>query len=223
MTHLLRQKKLLAALLAANAGSALLFLLHMTSTTGEQSWFLFYNLLLAWLPLVAAIVLVERLKKVRWSSGQGIGLTFLWFMLLPNSFYIASDLVHLENSNEIGKLYDAVMILSFAFNGFLLGYLSLFLVHRQLLARFQARTAHTLIAIAIFLCSFAIYLGRNLRWNSWDVLINPAGLLFDISERMVHPLQHPATYKTTLVFFILIGTMYWVVWECAAYLRKIPD
>jgi uncharacterized membrane protein len=76
-----------------------------------------------------------------------------------------------------------------------------------------------LVAITLLLCSFAIYLGRDLRWNSWDILINPGSLLFDVSDRFLHPGAHPRTFVTTLTFFVLLGTFYIVVRSLARTMR----
>ncbi|OGL38025.1 hypothetical protein A3J32_01995 [Candidatus Saccharibacteria bacterium RIFCSPLOWO2_02_FULL_46_7] len=95
----------------------------------------------------------------------------------------------------------------------MLGFASLLIFHQALLKRLKKRSAHQIIAGIILLCSFAIYLGRYLRWNTWDVLINPAGLLFDVSDRLLNPSSHPQTFVTTLSFFVLLGSTYTVVWQ----------
>jgi len=65
----------------------------------------------------------------------------------------------------------------------------------------------------LLLCSFAMYLGRIFRLNTWDVLINPAGLLFDVSDQFVNPAQHPQFLTTTLLFFALLIGIYAVLWQ----------
>lgn len=54
-----------------------------------------------------------------------------------------------------------------------------------------------LAGLPLLASSFGIYLGRFLRWNSWDVLNNPEGLLMDIVDRVVHPLSHLTTFGVT--------------------------
>jgi uncharacterized membrane protein len=70
-----------------------------------------------------------------------------------------------------------------------------------------------MVAVVLLLCSFAIYLGRYLRWNSWDVLINPAGIIFDVSEPFISPTSHPQAFTTTLMFFVLLGSIYAVIYR----------
>lgn len=116
-------------------------------------------------------------------------------------------------------LYDIVMFTSFVFNGLVAGFMSLFLMHRELLKRMKYQNAHIVVAVVLLACSFAIYLGRSLRWNSWDVLVNPAGILFDVSDRVVNPGAHPQSFVTTVTFFLLLSSMYYVVWELVRALR----
>jgi uncharacterized membrane protein len=87
------------------------------------------------------------------------------------------------------------------------------LVHTELLRRVSRRATHTLIELVLVLCSFAIYIGRDLRWNSWDILTHPASVLFDVSDRVLNPREHPQVITTTLSFFVLLSSMY-IVW-CA--------
>lgn len=77
------------------------------------------------------------------------------------------------------------------------------------------------MALTLLICSFAIYVGRDLRWNSWDILTNPGGLLFDVSDRLLHPAAYPQMLVTVIAFFALLASMYSLVWAGAALLR--PD
>lgn len=209
-----RYKSVWRVLATASAVSIGFYLVGALAAHDGAYWYLVWNLFLAWLPLLLAVCLVTRLPRHGWSSWPSIALTLLWLVFLPNSFYIVSDFVHLSvQSNNV--LFTAVMLLSFALNGLALGFLSLWLVHRELLTRFRARTAHELVGVILLLTSFAIYLGRNLRWNTWDVLTNPAGVLFDISDPFLNPRTHLVAFTTTLTFLALLGSIYWIVWQLA--------
>jgi uncharacterized membrane protein len=185
--------------------------------------YLIWNLFLAWLPLLFAVLLARMLKRKAWSSWEGLLLTFLWLVFLPNSFYMVSDFIHLREVPESAVLYDAVMFASFIFCGATFGFLSLFLVHGQLRRRMSRRRTTATLGTILLLCSFAIYLGRNLRWNSWDILINPAGLLFDVSDRVLHPLAHRQTFSITLSFFVMLVTLYALVWQIIYALLHRPS
>ncbi len=182
--------------------------------------YLVWNLTLAWLPLIFAVHLTRLLKRKLWSSWEGLATSGLWLVFLPNSFYMISDFIHLQEVQRVDVLYDAVMFTSFIYTGVALGFSSLYLIHLQLKRRLSARAAIGWIAATLALCSAAIYVGRDLRWNSWDILTNPGGLLLDISDR----LQNPATYGqvvTTMVsFFVLLASMYGVIWLVAPHRER---
>lgn len=195
-------------------------LLSVRIVAADELWlsFMAWNLFLAWLPLVFALSLRINLAKKPWRHWQNLLLTLLWLGFLPNSFYMMTDLIHLQSSGQVSVLYDAAMMMSFVLNGLILGYMSVYLVHVQLLERFKRNQAHAIIMLALLSCGFAIYLGRYLRWNTWDVLINPFGILFDLSERVVNPVVHSQTYVITFVYFMVIATTYGVVYELAGLL-----
>ncbi len=198
--------------LAVSNGVSLVFLAIKQASNGDYS-FLLWNWLLALLPLGFSFVLVISLQQRRWMSWQNLSLSFFWLIFLPNSFYLASDLIHLREASAVNVLFDVMLLLSFSFNGFIAGMLSLYMVHRELYRRFWASQVHTLIAGVLLSSSFAIYLGRNLRWNTWDVFIHPAGLVFDVSDRIINPTAYPQAFSTTLGFFVLLGSIYLVLWQ----------
>lgn len=217
---LTRLQRVGAALLVSNLLSAVLFLVRVAESGNIRYWFLLWNLVLAWTPLALILLLRERLTKSSWLTWQNIVLSFLWLGFLPNSFYLVSDLIHLHSTGEVTILYDAVMFMSFIFNGFVAGFASLYVLHTLLLRRFRSDYVHGFIAGVLLLCSFAIYLGRELRWNTWDILVNPAGILFDVSERVINPVTHSEMFGTTLIFFLLLASVYLVAWQFVAALRN---
>ena len=197
-------------------------ILYIGAEKSKSSYyfFLIFNMLLAFIPLLLAWWLTVRLKKTPWLSFLNILITVLWLGFLPNSFYMITDLIHADASIGIDLLYNIVLIFLCIFNSLVAGYISLYLIHWALLKRFYYRNVHILIGLVLLLCSFAIYLGRFLRWNSWDVLINPAGLLFDVSDTLESPSTHPQVFSTTVSFFFLLLAMYVVIWQITMVLRK---
>lgn len=178
----------------------------------NRYWFLTWNLFLAWLPVLFAWVLYKKTEKgLRWKT-ENILLFILWLLFLPNAFYLVSDFVHIHDSDEIDLMYDVVLIGTYATLGFMLGYTSLFLVHKRAIQRY-GRIAHLLPVIVLLLSGFAIYLGRYLRWNSWDVIANPFGLLFDVASNFANPGEHGISFSTTLLFFAFLSVIYFVFWR----------
>ncbi len=183
--------------------------------------YLVWNLCLAWLPLLFAIRLVALLRRKLWSSWEALTVSLLWLVFLPNSFYMISDFIHLQEVQRIDVLYDTLMFTSFIYTGVVLGFSSLYLVHLQLRRRLSARAAAGWVAVTLFICSTAVYVGRDLRWNSWDVLTNPGGLLFDISDRLQHLAAYPQMLVTIISFFVLLSSMYGLLWSGSRLLRSL--
>src|SRR4051794_15490275 len=59
--------------------------------------FLAWNLILAWIPFVAAIG-VEVLLRLRWRAGA-LFCGLVWFLFLPNAPYLVSDLSHFDGDS----------------------------------------------------------------------------------------------------------------------------
>ena len=95
--------------------------------------------------------------------------------------------MHLRPYLAIPLWYDAIMIFSFALTGLLLGFLSLQRIHALVTARFGRWVGWLFAGITLAFSSFGIYVGRFLRWNSWDVFTNPTHLLTDIGRNLLTP------------------------------------
>jgi uncharacterized membrane protein len=213
------QQQFLLALAGSSLVSVLLFACGAVRNHSLDFDYLVWNLFLAWLPLLFAVYLVRTLQTKLWSSWQGLTLSILWLAFLPNSFYMISDSIHLQTTARVDILYDTVLFTSFIYTGVILGFSSLFLIHLQLKKRLAARQAGLWIAATLLICCFGIYLGRDLRWNSWDIITNPGGLLFDVSDRLLHPAAYPQMLITVASFFTLLTTMYYLLWRGVQALR----
>lgn len=173
--------------------------------------YLLWNLALAWLPLVLAVWLRHILSHKLWSSWEALVASVAWIIFLPNAFYMISDFIHLANAGLGGALNVVLLFVAFVYIGVVLGMSSLYLIHAELLKRFSRHSSAVIVMLVLLLCSFAIYIGRDLRWNSWDILVNPTGLLFDVSERAMHPAQYPTILAFVVPLFLLLSSMYVLV------------
>lgn len=210
-------QQFIAALVLSSVVSEALFAYNVLKTHNLEFDYLSWNLLLAWLPLLFAARLTIVLKTKLWSSWEALILSVLWLVFLPNSFYMISDFIHLQDVAAAGTnaVYDALVLTSFIYTGVSLGFSSLFLVHLHLKRRLPYQEASFWVAVTLFICSIAIYFGRDLRWSSWNILTNPGGLLFDASDRLFHLLDYPQMVITILSFFALLITMYNLLWRGA--------
>jgi uncharacterized membrane protein len=199
---------LLLPLGIATALCLFLYAVRVVQVGNLQLWFINWNLLLAWLPLVFAALLVRQLALTRWLSWQCLALTALWFFFLPNSFYLVSDFVHLGKYQGASLLFDSVLLMSYALTGLALGWFAVYVVHIQLAKRLRWPQTWLLLLLTFLLCSFAIYLGRNLGWNSWDIIGDPWGIMMDIVQRITYPARFTDTYSVTALFFVFISGTY---------------
>ena len=209
---------MLAAILVAVAACNLLLLGSYKVFHNDYFWFLPWNLFLAAVPLGFSWCLARVLNKKRWSDWLPLFLTAVWLLFLPNSFYVLSDIIHLKSMPDDQLMYQTALVGSFALTSFIFGLMSLSSVHQRLSQRVGKVFSGAIVAIVIAMCSFAIHLGRDLKWNSWDVALNSSGLVFDVSDRILHPASHPEMISTTASFTALIGGVYVVY-----YLVRRPD
>lgn len=168
--------------------------------------FLVWNIFLALVPYAISTLLMLFHEKIE--NRMLLVFPFLaWLCFFPNAPYILTDLFHLKQRTGVPYWFDLALILFFAWNGLMLGYASLMDIQSVMTQRFNKVIGWVIATGSLVLASFGIYLGRYLRWNSWDVVSSPLGLLRDISDVVVNPAQHPRTYGVTIIFsaFLLLG------------------
>ena len=180
-----------------------LLALRLARSNSVSYAFLVWNLFLAAIPFGASLVLEtldawRRMRPLQWAS------LVVWLLFLPNAPYIITDFIHLRNRPPIPLWYDVLLLLSCAGTGLLLGYASVMIVHRIVARHYGVVAGWTTTLLALFLSAFGMYLGRFLRWNSWEALTDPLPLFSDIAHRMMNPLQHPKTFAVTGLFGIAL-------------------
>ncbi|PWW19983.1 DUF1361 domain-containing protein [Chryseobacterium sp. AG844] len=167
--------------------------------------FLNWNLFLAWIPLLlSSFVLAFNIR----SKISLVFIIIIWILFFPNSPYILTDLFHLKARNSIPVWYDLIVILSFAWTGLICGFISLNDIEKKLSYYGKKNSINGIIVFFLFMSSFGVYLGRFLRWNSWDVLNNPFGLFSDIVVRFIYPMEYTKTWGVTLLMGIMLNFMY---------------
>lgn len=175
-----------------------------TVRSGTVSYFfLYWNLFLAVVPAAAAVFF-------RRSERTPLQVTWfvVWLLFLPNAPYVVTDFVHLRARPPVPLWYDVALLLSCAGTSLLLGYSSLADVQTVISRRLGRAWSWGVAVAALLLSGFGIYLGRFLRWNSWDALSHPAALLADVAQRVIHPLGYPRTFAVTLIYGIALTLGY---------------
>lgn len=169
--------------------------------------FLLWNLFLAWIPFKISL----------WLSAKDIGkwkaalLIAVWLLFFPNALYIITDLIHLEQKTNVPVWYDAILLFTCAITGLLLAFASLYKVELFLYRQMSSIAVNKVIVFCLFIGSFGVYLGRFLRWNSWDILTNPGALAWEISMQFISPVQHYRTWAITILLTILFSLLYFTM------------
>lgn len=190
-----RRYGLVAVLLLWCGGLAAFWLCRTIDTL--VLWLL-WNLFLGTLPLAWSAGFRYALQRGR---PMLTGLFFvLWLLFLPNAPYLVTDLIHLKARALVPLWYVLATLLSFAGTGTLLGFLSLEEVQSVVAERLGRRWSWAMAMGALMLSGFGIYLGRFLRWNSWDAFTRPAALLQSMLRQFVDPGDLPHPVPVTLVF-----------------------
>ena len=179
------------------------------SGSGDFFLMLNWNLLLAFVPW--ALTSVSFLKPKIQQSVVGVAILLLfWLLFFPNAPYIITDLFHLRIRRTIIPIwYDTLMILSYAWTGMLFGFFSLWDIERILGRKLPTPFVTVLSGFLLFVGSFGIYIGRYLRWNTWDFFTRTSEVLTDIGDRFTNPFEHKTTWGVTLFMGIFLNIVYW--------------
>jgi uncharacterized membrane protein len=199
-------KKDLKLLILLSLWCVTLALLRVFITGSTAFLFMIYNLFLAWIALFLSYYLGNFLKSKSTNRILLAGIFVPWLLFLPNTFYILTDLFHLQ-SHQIKNLpwFNLILLLTFSLNGLFLGITSLKLVSNSL-AGYLSRSKIILFEIGVLLLSsYGVYLGRYLRWNSWDILVNPVGLFVGSSQALFSP----SALGMIITFFVMIWFCYY--------------
>ena len=111
-------------------------------------------------------------------------------------------------SRAVPLWFELVLILSFAWNGLLLGILSVRRMEKFLGTGVTLRDELLFLCPVMFLNALGVYIGRYLRYNSWDVITDPFDLIRDISAMVIHPLRHGYAWDMIFCYSILMTLMY---------------
>jgi uncharacterized membrane protein len=171
------------ALLAASAWCVVLLLARRHAFGAVGYRYLVWNLTLAWTPLLLALLLYAAFRR-RHTFAELVAIGAAWLVFLPNAPYVLTDFIHLGDQH---RLYDTLVLASFAFTALALGFASLLLV-QIVVTRAAGPVAGWSVAVAaLFLSSVGMYLGRVDRFNSWDVVRRPRLVAWTLRQRLDDP------------------------------------
>lgn len=167
------------------------------ANTGAYLW-MNWNLFLAFLPLLFASQYrnkhTSRLVKGLWF--------ILWLGFLPNAPYMITDFIHLADVGPHSLLwYDAFMIFGFAWVGMLSWLISVKWMYKEL-------NYKSFIPIVSLLTAFGVYLGRYIRFNTWDLITKPLEVINRIGDQLISPLDYDPFLLFTLIVWIFLMISY---------------
>jgi uncharacterized membrane protein len=155
-----------------------LFAARATTSESGRYAFLVWNLFLAWIPFGFAWVAYSSTHLPKPIMLLLVGIcAVLWLIFFPNAPYILTDFQHLAKKNaEAPVWYDVIMLLWFSWNGLFLGVVSLYYM-QKVVTRWAGNIASWVFVVGVtILSSLGVYVGRFMRWNSWDVMLDPLSM-----------------------------------------------
>lgn len=192
---------------AAASALAVGLLLARTLMGAGGYRFLVWNLFLAWLPYLAALWADVAARRRGLAGGAQLAAAgAIWLLFLPNAPYIMTDFVHLPGMTFVWW-YEVGTLLAFAWSGCILGVASLHIMQGVVRARCGAAAGWAFVLLSGALCGLGIYVGRFLRWNSWDVFTSPRALARQLVAILGDPSSYPRLVGVSGLFacFLLLG------------------
>jgi uncharacterized membrane protein len=167
---------------------------------------LIWNLFLAWAPYFWSLFtsfLDLHFKRHWWLL---ITPGVLWLIFFPNAPYLVTDFLHLRDYPRVPIWYDIGMLATFAWTGVFLAIASLRTMHILVQKYLGWFIGWSFTGIALVLGGLGIFLGRFSRWNSWDLLLQPKDIFYDITSRLLDPLSNLQFFGFTALYtaFLLV-------------------
>lgn len=206
------KSEILRLLVASTCFSCILVFLRILHTGRFTFIWMVWNLFLAYVPYGISTLLSMRgagpAKKT--DRAALLSLSLVWLLFIPNAFYILTDLYHLIDCRDprVPAWFDLSLIFSFAWNGLLLGVLSVRQMERVLLSAFGAFIGRLFVYLVMALSALGVYTGRYLRYNSWDIVTNPFQLAADMVYLITHPLRNQQAWGMIVCYTILLSFIY---------------
>ncbi len=176
----------------------LMFFLDVSCLYFMLSW----NVLLAVLPLL--FISMTELSITKGKPVFSIFWMLAWLFFFPNSVYLITDFIHITRDEfmriaETGRytlstsvvysnnilIWMKLLIIGVGFFFSLLVGLESFYIFEQNIKVIKSKHLASLgVLIASVLSATGVYIGRFLRFNSWDVLFNPIQLIIEVTSAM---------------------------------------
>ena len=199
---------LLGATFLSSTRPVFAYLKHIVQDVGKTYVLGAIAITLALMAVDIWLLRQRGVRSLRWWGG------FFWFIaFLPNAPYVLTDIIHLirqikeGNSVWIVTLALIPQYLAFMLAGFgayVLSVMNLgYYLKQQGLSKFILATEITIHALS----AIGIYLGRFIRFNTWDIVTNPDALV----NTVMNDLMGKRPVLVMAVTFVVIVVLYWVM------------
>lgn len=142
--------------------------------------YLIWNMFLALLALDFSFCL-NRFKN----SVLALLLGLLWFFFYPNTFYMLTDMVHMDFVTSVFSDPRSLILYFLFLASILFGVLCGAESISQVFKRFNVKDFYVkliLMLLLSFVSSVAIHLGRYARLNSWDMALRPMLVIDELTK-----------------------------------------
>lgn len=170
--------------------------------------YILWNIFLAFIPFLISSILTKTTNKNNFFKPLFIIGFILWFLFLPNAPYVITDFIHLGRIHSVPVMFDIFVLFSAASVSLLFGLYSLYQMEKIFLLRFPKRITSMIFFIIILFASFGVYLGRFLRFNSWDFFTSHTSIISTVWDIFTKSNHYINVYSYTLLFFVFIYTAF---------------
>lgn len=176
----------------------------------SNSRWMTWNLFLAFIPLAISVWLFRRGRRRSWLWWLGF---LVFFGFLPNAPYLLTDVIHLiSDIREINSVWMITLVvipvyLLVILAGFEAYVLSLINLGYYLNRIGQSKWILGAELITHALNAVGIYLGRFLRFNTWDFITQPDALATSIVEEVLG--KRPLVIIA--ITFVVVTGLYWIM------------
>ncbi len=197
---------LLGATFLPSTRHVLSYLRHIVQDVGTTYVLGAIAITLALMALDIWVLRQRGVRSLRWWGG------FFWFIaFLPNAPYVLTDIIHLIRQIKEGNsvwvvtlaLIPQYLVFMLAgFEAYVLSVMNLgYYLKQQGWCRFILATEIIIHALS----AIGIYLGRFIRFNTWDILTNPDQLVNTVMNDLIG--KRPVVVMAAT--FTVIAVLYW--------------
>ena len=200
---------LLGATFLPSTRHVLSYLKHIVQDVGKTYVLGAIAITLALMAVDIWVLRQPRVRSLRWWGG------FFWFIaFLPNAPYVLTDIIHLIEQIKydgysvwtvvLALIPQYLVFMVVGFGAYVLSVMNLgYYLKQQGWSKFILATEITIHALS----ALGIYLGRFIRFNTWDIVTNPDALVNTVMNGLIG--KGPVLVMA--VTFVVIAVLYWVM------------